>query len=490
MKIMKINLEYIGMKYFGLSCLALSLLASCDSDKYLNQVPPTEVSDADIFSTPQRIEGLVNGMYAGIKRDNFYGGRLLMFTDVRGEDFINTTANSFTGFDAWNHSYNSGSNDINNVWNIGYNTINRANVLIQGLADNPGVLEEATAANYIGEAKFIRALCYFSLVTLYAQPYAIDGGNNPGLPLRLQAETDMENNGLSRSSVAEVYQQILTDLDEAENSLPEHYGGSGGSLMNTTRAHKNTAIALKTRVYLNQGNWAKVAEESRKIVGQTAAPFSSPSGVNHQLQSDIVALFSSNFTTSESILSMPFTPQDNFSGQSALGYIYDGNQEYFINGAGVLGNAQWGANDRRRNFLRHAGGRDYLNKFGTSAPFLRYLPVIRYAEVLLNYAEAAAELGDLALANELLKAVHLRSDDASALPANVSSSKEALLAAIAIERRIEFLGEGLRSNDITRKAQAFPQKVGPSFSTNAVAPSATNYTWPIPNNELINNTEL
>lgn len=483
------NTTYKSFKKFrGLLGLSLILaLSSCSEEEYLQQIPPTQLSAEDIFNTPARFEGLVNGMYASLKSANFYGGRLLFFMDVRGEDFINTTANSFTGFDAWNHSYNTGSADIINVWAIGYQTINRANILIEGLAANPGVVSDAVAAQYVAEAKFARALSYFSLVTLFARPYAENNGASPGLPLRLQAETTRENNDLARSSVAEIYAQIIQDLNDAEAGLP--LTRAANSVTATTRAHRNTAIALKTRVYLNQGNWAGVISEASKIVPQTSAPFFATSGVAHALQPSIISVLTTSFTTSESIFSMPFTALDVLSGQSALGYLYNDNEEYFVNPAGVLGSDQWAEGDARWGFLRlrESNQRYFLTKNGTGAPYLHYMPVIRYSEVLLNYAEALAETGNLTLAAALLSAVHHRSDPSYIFPAPVTSDSAALIEAIEIERRIEFLGEGFRSNDITRRVKAFPAKVGPSFSTNAVPPSADNYIWPMSNNELTTN---
>lgn len=462
-------------------------LSSCSETEYLDKVPPTELSADNIFDTADRIEGLVNGIYASIKSSNLYGGRLLLYLDVGGEDFINTTVNSFTAFDAWAHTYNSGSNDIINVWSDAYTAINNANILIDGLniPEHVAVVGEEQAAAYIAEAKFLRALAYYTLVTVFARPYTEDNGASPGLPLRLQAETTTENNDLARSTVAEVYNQIIQDLDDAEANLPESYSTA---LLNVTRAHKNTAIALKTRVYLNQGNWAQVMTEAAKIAPQSQAPFSATTGVAHTLQPDIVNTLMSNFTTTESIFSMPFTELDMLGGQSAIGYIYNGNAEYYLNPAGVLGESQWGEADARRGFLRNnsSNGRYYLTKFGEDAPYLIYMPVIRYSEVLLNYAEAAAETGNLSLASNLLRAVHARSDASYNFPAATTGSSDALVERIAIERRIELLGEGFRSNDIMRRLLPFPAKPGPTPAP-AVQPSASNYIWPMSNSELVSN---
>ena len=76
------------------------------------------------------------------------------------------------------------------------------------------------------------------------------------------------------STVAEIYDQILTDLNDAEDMAISSYSTD---LLNTTRVHKNTIIAYKTRVYLHMGDYANVKTEAAKIVS-TASPYVAPSG--------------------------------------------------------------------------------------------------------------------------------------------------------------------------------------------------------------------
>jgi hypothetical protein len=447
-------------KYILSSLFLAFSLSSCDQDQLLNTVPPTQLSSADVFGTPERILGLVNGVYKELKSSSLYGGRYLLYLDVRGEDFINITGNTFTGYESWNNSYSPGSNDIINLWSAGYTTINRANVLIDGLQKNQGVVSSTLETQYIAEAKFLRALAYYSLITVYARPYNENNGASPGLPLRLIAETTPANNDLARSSVADVYRQILKDLDEAEAG-----------------------------VYLNQNNWDKVIEEAKKIAPQTAAPFSATSGVNHQLQ-NVVQIFASSFTTNESVFSIPFTSLDNYGGQSSVAYIYNTNSEYYLNPAAVYGDPQWGAADLRREWLRVTGGRAFLAKYGAVAPFLNYIPVIRYSEVLLNYAEALARKGETQLPLAILKAVHGRSDASFVFPEASVSTSSALVNTILKERRIELLGEGFRSNDLLRNLQPIPAKGSASLSAGQVNPQDENYIFPIANTEIATNKLL
>jgi hypothetical protein len=111
------------------------------------------------------------------------------------------------------------------------------------------------------------------------------------------------------------------------------------------------------------------------------------------------------------------------------------------------------------------------------------VPVIRYAEILLNYAEAAAEKGDLTKAVELLKAVRNRSDATYVFATTTVDTKDKIIARILIERRIELLGEGFRSIDILRRLQTIPSK----STVNSITPWQQEYIWPIPSNELLAN---
>ncbi|MCD8540904.1 MAG: RagB/SusD family nutrient uptake outer membrane protein, partial [Leadbetterella sp.] len=188
--------------------------------------------------------------------------------------------------------------------------------------------------------------------------------------------------------------------------------------------------------------------------------------------------------------SIPFTSLDNYGGQSSIAYIYNTNSEYYLNPDGVYGDTQWSASDLRREWLRVAGGRAFLAKFGATAPFLNYIPVIRYPEVLLNYAEALARKGDLALSQALLKAVHHRSDASFVFPEAAVATSGALVNTILKERRIELLGEGFRSNDLLRNLQPIPAKGSASLSAGQVGPQDENYIFPIANTEIATNKLL
>ena len=487
------NINNKARKHYLLRLAFLALpftFAACDTDELLNPVPETDISDKNAFDTPERIVGQVNGLYDAMKSGQYFGGRLLIYNEIRGEEWINRLTNGVTGLQTWQQNVQSGTNEVQNLWGAAYAAINRINVFLKGLDDNKSKIDPALYTQYQAEAKFLRAIAYHSLVTLYAKPYNADNGASPGLPLRLQAETSAANNDLARSTVAKVYEQILKDLNDAEAGLPLTHGTA---ILNTTRAHKNTAIALKTRVYLHMGNYAKVIDEAKKIVSGTTT-FTAPTGVAHALQSDVAIPFT-NYTTTESVFSMPMSDLDAPGIQNQLGYYFNaaptGNGEYYLNTAGIVGDAAWPATDARKvNFVVTAGGNQYIKKFNKPSPFTDYVPVIRYPEVLLNYAEAAARTNDLTTATALVSAVRKRADASYVFPAANIATQQALINTILKERRIELIGEGFRAMDITRTLATFPEKTGSGLNAPAVAPSSADYVWPMPNSEVATNKAL
>jgi hypothetical protein len=373
------------------------------------------------------------------------------------------------------------------VWRDAYAAINQANIVLERIDEAP--VTDALKNQYKGEARTLRALAYWGLLNLYAKPFASNSGNTPGVPLRLTAEYSTGNNSMTRATVAEVYTQIIEDLNFAETNLPLTHGTAE---LNTTHAHRNTAIALKTRMYLAMQRWADVITEADKLV-PAVAPYQSSTGVAHRLEPNVSSVYAPPYNTLESIFSMPFTTLDLPGTQNGLANYFMpgpvGALDYTLNATatGIISNAGWKATDARRAFIGTSGTSTVWRKFPAN-PHTDYVPVIRYAEVLLNLAEARVRSTNSvdARAISLLNAVRQRSDNTTTFVAGDFATAADLLAQIAIERRIEFLGEGLRNFDITRNLQPFPAK----GTAPVVAPDAFVYLWPIPQSELFSNPEI
>jgi hypothetical protein len=478
-----LNITVMKIKISSIVLLAL-LAVGCSKEK-LNPIPQTQLSDAVAFSDSSRSTQQVFGLYSALKQGQMYAGRYQVYQDVRGEEFLNRTNNAVTAWLTWQFNLTASANEVQGFWAACYATINRCNVVINGLGTSP--ISAGLKRNLIAEAKVVRAISYFMLMQLYARPFTDGNGTKLGVILKLTPETSSGNQNQARVSAADIYAQIVKDLNEAETDLPVSYGSNAA--FNTNRAHRNTAIALKTRIYLNMGQWANVVTEANKIV-PAAAPFRAASGVPNELIPNFATIFT-NTTNSEMILSMPFTALDAPGAQNGLGWYYNpgpnGGGEFALNttGAGIAANTDWRATDARRSFLVVSGGQTWLSKFPKPNNDADPSPVIRYAEVMLNLAEAlarnAAGTTVDARALAILNAVRKRSD--ATIADFAPADKDALVNLILTERRIELLGEGFRTSDIARTNATFPAK----GTVSLVAPATDQYIWPISIAELLVN---
>lgn len=469
------------MKKILIVILAITTLFACDSN-FLNTVPKTTIAENEAFSTSGKILAQVNNLYGQIQNASFYGGRFIVFNEQRADEFGQNDGNAATGSAVWQQSVASTNDFVNNVWSAGYTAINASNILISRLQGTT-VVSDSMAKLYTAEAKFIRALSYLSLVQTYAKPYTLNS-KNLGLPLRLTPVTSSGFNDLARSTVEEVYTQILKDLNDAEIGLPVAYSTA---LLNTSRAKKSTAIALKSRVYLIQGDYQNVVKESQKLVSPSFQY--SAGSLTHKLESNFATVFGGSYTGSEAIFSVPFanSTTETPPQQSALAFNYVSQPIIFLTTAGISSHPALNTpSDARAGLISINNAKQkLLRKFNiTTAPFRDYVPVIRYAEVLLNYAEAAANLNDLSTATVLLKVVRNRSNPSYVFPEADVNSKESLIGTILTERRIELLGEGFRLFDLQRKLQTLPAKTGSIGTAPLVLVNSSNYIWPIPSGEI------
>lgn len=468
-------------------CVGLLACYSCQKSAL---TPPltTAISNVDYaqLNSVARVQAGVLGLYATVRSGASFGGRYIVADEAKGENWINATSNGITDYNTWREANTNGDTEVLGLWAQCYLSINDCNLFIDGMAAaGKAVLgNDVLATNYVAEARFLRALNYLALLNMYCQPYAVNNGASAGVPLRLKGNASAGDYSLAPATVAEVYAQIIADLTFAEANLPLAYYTTGTTLdatSNTTRATRNTAIALSTRVYLSKGDYANVITQANKIVSATA-PFTAATGVPYALQANIANVFKTPYTTTESVFSLPFTSAETPGTQNQLAtYFVLSTGEFFINTASQLfTDPNWKAADARRGLTKVVGTKTYSNKYPTGSPYTDWAPVIRYSEVLLNLAEARANVNGVTdpQAIALLNAVRQRSD-----PTTVFTT--ATVANILEERNIEFLGEGKRWLDIWRLHMDIPAK---GATIPALAATAAAYIWPMSGNEQVYNS--
>lgn len=456
---------------FSTLCGAL-FLGSCSSS-FLDQEPPLYVNENDIYTSPERIESTLDGLYGAIKNTgtkSFMGGKTYLVFDNRGEDVLNISNNLVTLFNTYN--MNVGITDAENAdtWTYAYLTINKVNTFLQSLEGAKEVAGD-NYNRYVQEAKFVRALAYYYLNNLYSTPYSVNQ-DAKSVPLRLIAEAGTDNNNMPRSSVKQIYEQILLDLKDISALSTEV-----NTYASVTHATQAAANMLKMRVYMAMNDWDNAIAAGELVTG-------------YSLPDDVTLIYKSPYFSKESIFSLPMADTNIPNTQQSLAeYYYDGKIMLIDTKSGIMSKPNYAlANDKRIKAFK--GEKDLLLKFTDAKTKLQWVPIFRYAETLLDLAECYAnQANGEAKARGLLKQVRHRSIDAATDPLDIDNlSGDALKEAIYNEKRLEFIGEGIRGIDIMRRGEHFI-KVGKNETIN-VGPSDEKYTWPIPQSELLLNQDI
>jgi len=407
---------------------ATLLISSAGCKKFLNVQPIDQVSDASTIVDATSSETAVRGVYRTMAQ-NYYGGLYETFGYLGGDDIV------WTGSQAViqqfiSHNITADNGNLETVWAGIYQTINGANEVI---AKVPKVVDATFTAGQqnqlTGEGYFLRALAYFDLARVWG-----------GVPITLTPTTTAtEKNKIPRSSLAQTYAQVLSDLDAADSLM------SPPTAQNPVRANRETAWALKARYYLYQKDWANAEAYASKVIAdntyyQLLAPFSSwfqPA---------------SAVATKESVFELSYNAT-----------YTNGSRGYWQPPANG-GTRQWAPNDSLVALLNNTqvgGGRSallgvvtatntwYGNLFYRS-PATDPSYIIRIAELYLIRAEARAEQNELTAALADLNAIRTR----AGLANSTAVTQNDILLAIEQENRLEFALEPHRWFDLVRTGRA------------------------------------
>jgi len=464
------NLKYLlaGIILFGI------LVSSCKKDT-LFLAPLNSISQSDAFSTADRIEKSSVGMYDALQNQNFFSGRILIYSDMRGLD---VTPNLFFGNMGFYSTTNSSDGTVALAYQGGYRTIYQANLFMKGLVLNTSLVTQAKADQYIGEAKFIRSLCYFYLVNMWAQPYNFTAdASHLGVPLVLTAADDPFNisNQVPRATVKQVYDQMEADLLEAEIKLPLT---SSDVFIRVARATKSAARGLLMRLYLFKGDYAKANTYADLIINANI----------YKLNDKDPLVAFRTYTTPESIFSVAMSGADNPNTNNSLGQHYNPRARGDLSITPDYINLMDTTVDLR---FRKVGADSLVEKFNGSFWTRKYnglttdyVPVLRFAEVLLSKAEALAKINNAVDASALALLNTIRTRSNASLVTAVT--KQNLLDAIIRERRIELAFEGQGSFEFQRNILDLP-----AHSTVPALPFGSNYRiLPIPKYETDKNPSI
>lgn len=291
------------LKYTLGTLSAAFALAGCSLDVNMYD----GVTGEDV--TARNIVELSQGSYSMLKYDGGLIDYGYFFWAYGADDLSWGGTSSDAKFDIYDYSRNINSSVTEYTWELGYRTIGNCNKVIEmGAELGSNITDEEKVI--VGENYYLRALSYFLLVNEFAQPYSNNPTQNPGLPLKLTSDPD--DLPKSRSTVAEVYDQVVKDLQDAITymTLP-----AGMSPKNSCYATKEAAQALLARVYLYMENWDGAWNMANEVIN---------SGRFNLLQGDDYKIYSQFVPedNSETIFAVRRTKLKDDGGYGRMGGLY------------------------------------------------------------------------------------------------------------------------------------------------------------------------
>lgn len=441
-------------------------IGSCSKD-YLELDPSYAISAESAFSDSVKIQAFITGLY-----DNhsyyYYTQSNLMEQDIRGNDIFLKASGNYGRFDdEYMYSVTTDHWQVWEIWAGAYSVIANCNQVTENM---PGTsFSSSFKSAVIAEARAIRATAYLTLAHLYCQPYGNDP-TAPGIPITNKpVNPDPPEDWPDRGTVEDVYTQILDDLLYAEANLP-------ATKTDITRMTPNVVKGLLARTYLDMENWTEARDNA--IEARTGYPLAS--------SAELLAGFAD--ATSEWIWSLDMRSDDN-NGYLMLPSFYDNR---------VLGYSSFRAtndfvaefeltDDRVNMFdIPRDGGMGIIKYLHRGAWDMDQV-LMRSAEMYLIEAEANANIpGQEAAAITALNAVQNR---VNATP-SVGLTGQALLDAIALERRKELFGEGFHVWDMLRRGEGFTRTDAAHWAPVTLTAYDPMYLFPIPQDEIDANPNI
>lgn len=514
----------------------LTLFSSCS---FLDTAPEDTKVAEEYFNNEEELVTSLMGVYCTLANTSLYGGNMLgrmgLCADIGYESY--SSDEGTVGY------YDVVTSDakIAGYWRYFYQGIGNANLLIQNIDKAPSVPQE-NRDRYLAEARFLRAYYYFMLTVRF--------GDIP-LIIKTPASCSMEDLQIPQTPQSEVYDFIIAEMEASVDALPEITELSGGG-----RLSKSAAGGIIARVCLNAAGFPcyktelydKAASWAKKVIDLGY----------HQLNADYKQVFINYmqdiYDTRESIWEIEFYGNNTGTYTTTAGMVGRNNGIGFSNSGGLrddigvsigtVRTTQYYYNlfeegDLRRDWtiadytynsttgekvsqptniwIRYSGKfrREYEVLMPKSVSYTpTNFPLLRYADVLLMYAEAVScsensSAGDVTEAYECLNRVRRRGFGKSVDVPDPSvdlaeDGKESLLDYIKDERARELGHEFLRKDDIVRWGEFYNRmsmirQTVPAGYTSSYYVAARmayssvrqrDYRWPIPSYEMTLNRKL
>lgn len=471
---MKIQLNNII--YATVSAICMISMAGCN--KYLNdtQLPANTIAGQNVYVTDASTSAVIAGFYLSLNASGapFSGsasGNIDYTLGLYTDELTNLNPGNFG--DAY-YKDAIQSTSPGNYWSNLYGKLYTVNSAIEGI--NSSTASLVNKNQWLGECYFVRALLYYYLVNYYGD-----------VPLALTTNYTV-NNTLSRTPQAQVYQQIISDLKQAQSLLPTDYrDGSGSTTTVRIRPNQAAATALLARVYLYAKDWADAEAQATAVINNTSYQLAS---LNQTfLAGSPETIWALAPTSGLSVYEYAFynngMPATLPAGQTP------GSFNVYVSLSNSLINAFEPNDGRFINWVRASASTTaaqtyyFPNKYKSASGGAENEVILRLGEQYLIRAEARAQQNESTAAADI-NAIRARAN----LPATTANNKAAYLTAIAKERQTELFTEcGHRFFDLKRTAAI------DSVMTIAVAVKGTTWKsymslWPIPPADIVQDPNL
>lgn len=473
---------------FAVGTIVLLSASGCKKD-FLDRAPISQMNGNNFYKTADDMKAALASVYSGLQTGGMYYSSMHVIGEMRSDNTEITDPNAGADLLAIDRFENLPTTSISSTtWAGHYQAIQAANIVLDKIeAVN---MDAGLKARYAAEAKFLRALMYFNLVRIFGDvPLVIKMINNP-----------QEGYAYGRNPSAEVYAQIVSDLTEAEAILPHEFTGA-----DIGRATKGAAAALLGKVYLTQRRFDLAAPQLKKVIDNVALN-------KYQIMPTYAGVFGiSNENNRESIFEVQFKKGATNEGSPFTNQFAPiGSGTAVVSVGNPLGqniptadmNNAYEAGDLRKavsmrnsyvlngNTVQH----NYIIKYaGVPAAYLdsdNNWIVLRYADVLLMYAEALNEQGYVADGPAFTYLNQIR--NRAGLPPKTSNNADlslrladqaAFRLAIEQERRVELAFEGHRWFDLVRTNRALAVMASKGMQSHHVV-------FPIPQTQIDINPAL
>ncbi|MFC2080255.1 RagB/SusD family nutrient uptake outer membrane protein [Bacteroidota bacterium] len=431
------------MKNFIFILFISTLLVSCED--FLNLQPVSEIGEGNFYKTTEELEKVLVGCYTTLQETVEHEWLLSEFRSdntLYNPSFSSGRLATMFALDVFNVT--AENEYVDNFYTAAYSSIGSVNTLL----NYQDVISDSTMKGHLtGQARFIRAYQYFNLVRLFGPVFLANDKLNSG-----------QANEMYRSTEEQVYNQIINDLEFASNNIND-------SLYTDNDAGRVTTWAAKTllaKVHLTLGDNDTVKQiledvmlnSGHSLLSSYGSVFSNDNEMNNEI---IFAIrFQSNAGGLGNPLSTLFAPngiEDVVVKGSGRGYNYPATElldEYLPADARKAASVYDPFDASTHAGISEQINANFIKKYIASQP-IDYdsdadFIVLRYADVILMYAEAVNELEGFATATPYLNQIRNRANLSSIFP----DSEHQFRLALERERRLEFAFENHRWYDLLR----------------------------------------